>query len=914
MICQVDIAELNLSVRDFNAVKRFGINSTEELIERLPDFCKEHRRTGAKVTEALHKLGLLPFHLGEWVEPERCAEELAPEEFREAAFIIMGFPTESRDDRKVVLIIKIDGDQLYFIDGKSDLMHHTIGDRTCWHIAEERGQAPDQTELEQIGVPEFYRKQLAEHGITSLAALLGCGMLTTLCRAMPSAVGSVFQHSRDAGLIPFAPGDVPEDTDPIGDELSYSDLLHMTGKMIVYAGNEYDAPFIALITRAADGIIWLWGDLKHPYSVTEKEFMEDCKAFRITNNIPQSGTNMKEETYHGNTEDSGNNHAGTDTGAASDAAECAAPCIAADTCPDATDRSSGICSAEPADLCPAGALGGTCQRGLRADVHGDADSNLCTDADCAASSAESDAADSGSTADADAVPGTDAGADSPADVHRGAARACGASAGGIGQARGAGGAADGVRRAVRGSDPGGQAGRLCGAAAGDGRTDLMPEVESGCCPKASGMPAMEQKAGVADHAKYAPSHAAIWGTCTASPEAEKGIPDKGSPYAAEGTLAHAIAELKVLKKFTPMSLTQYKNKLGKLKADPLYQPEMDGYTDAYIDEITKVCHAFPSKPYVVAEKRLDMNHIVPGCFGTADCVVICGDALHIFDFKYGKGVAVSADHNPQMRLYALGAVREYALLFGEPKTVTTHIVQPRIDNFDSEELRLLELTGWGDDLRRKMENALLYGTEFVPGAHCRFCKAKSLCRARAESLLTLEEPMERMSGGLGDKRPAAQKRRELETELCAAPSPARSPKSNLQGEVLTDAEIGDILLRAQTLENWVKGLEEYAQSKLLSGGEIPGWKLVEGRSVRTITDTDKAFGVLTESGYDADLLYERKPLGLTALEKLCGKKKLTELIGEFIQKPAGKPTLAPVSDKRKAFSKKKLEEMFKEDN
>ncbi|MBQ9696802.1 MAG: DUF2800 domain-containing protein, partial [Oscillospiraceae bacterium] len=546
-------------------------------------------------------------------------------------------------------------------------------------------------------------------------------------------------------------------------------------------------------------------------------FAEIRRAERKTANPPHSGSNNKEETYHGNTEDSGNDHAGADAGAASDAAECAAPCTAADTCSDATDRSSGICSAEPADLCPAGALGGTCQRGLRTDVHGNADSNPCTDADCAANSAEpaaagsadadddtranaeSDAADSGSTADADAVPGTDAGADSPADVHRRAARTGGASAGGIGQARGTGGAADGVRRAVRGSDPGGQAGGLCGAAAGDGGTDLMPEAKAGCCPKASGMPAMEQKAGVADHAKYAPSHAAIWGTCTASPEAEKGIPDKGSPYAAEGTLAHAIAELKVLKKFTPVSLTEYKNRLGKLKTDPLYQPEMDGYTDAYIDEITKICHAFHEKPYVVAEKRLDMNHIVPGCFGTADCVVICGDALHIFDFKYGKGVAVSADHNPQMRLYALGAVREYALLFGEPKTVTMHIVQPRIDNFDSEELHLPELTGWGDDLKRKMENALLYGTEFVPGAHCRFCKAKSICRARAESLLALEEPMERMSGGLGDKRPAAQKRRELETELCAAPSPARSPKSNLQGEVLTDAEIGDILLRAQTL-------------------------------------------------------------------------------------------------------------------
>jgi hypothetical protein len=135
-----------------------------------------------------------------------------------------------------------------------------------------------------------------------------------------------------------------------------------------------------------------------------------------------------------------------------------------------------------------------------------------------------------------------------------------------------------------------------------------------------------------------------------------------------------------------------------------------------------------------------------------------------------------------------------------------------------------------------------------------------------------------------------------------------------QGETLTDAEIGDVLQRAIALENWVKGLEEYAQDKLLQGGEIPGWKLVEGRSVRTITDTDKAFGVLTSSGYDSDLLYERKPLGLTALEKLCGKKKLTELIGSYITKPAGKPTLAPESDKRKAYSKKKLEEMFKEEN
>lgn len=380
------------------------------------------------------------------------------------------------------------------------------------------------------------------------------------------------------------------------------------------------------------------------------------------------------------------------------------------------------------------------------------------------------------------------------------------------------------------------------------------------------------------HAKYSPSRASIWGTCTAAPTLEAGIPDKGSPYAAEGTLAHAIAELKVLKKFTPMSLTQYKNKLGALKADPLYQPEMDGYTDQYVDEIVKICHAFPSKPYVVAEKRLDMGHIVPDCFGTADCVVLYGSILHIFDFKYGKGVPVGAEKNPQMRLYALGAVKEYSML-GDITLVCTHIIQPRLDHYESEMLSIDVLNAWGDELGRRVREALITGGSFVPGEHCRFCKAKSICRARAEALLTLEEPKARAD----------------------------------QGETLTDAEIGDILSRAIALESWVKGLEEYAQDKLLQGGEIPGWKLVEGRSVRTITDTDKAFGVLTSSGYDSDLLYERKPLGLTALEKLCGKKKLTELIGEFITKPAGKPTLAPESDKRKAFSKKKLEEMFKED-
>ena len=380
------------------------------------------------------------------------------------------------------------------------------------------------------------------------------------------------------------------------------------------------------------------------------------------------------------------------------------------------------------------------------------------------------------------------------------------------------------------------------------------------------------------HAALSPSAAHRWSHCTACLKLEQTIPDTGSPYAAEGTLAHRLAELSLQRHFDDIPDDAYVDLLEEIRSDPLFSPEMETYIGLYVDAVLGVCYAFFDPPYVVVEKRLDISHIAPECFGTADCIVISGDALHVFDLKYGKGVPVSAEGNPQLRLYALGALRAYSMLY-DIRTVTMHIVQPRLDNYSEETLTVEELTRWGVTIKGKAEEAYSGTGTFCAGEWCRFCKARNVCRARAAAMLALEEPKQRME----------------------------------QGETLTDAEIGGILLRAQTLENWVKGLETYAQEKLLAGGEIPGWKLVEGRSVRTITDTDKAFGVLADSGYDSDLLYERKPLGLTALEKLCGKKKLTELIGSYITKPAGKPTLAPESDKRKPISKKKLEEMFKED-
>ena len=374
-----------------------------------------------------------------------------------------------------------------------------------------------------------------------------------------------------------------------------------------------------------------------------------------------------------------------------------------------------------------------------------------------------------------------------------------------------------------------------------------------------------------EHAFLSASGAHRWMNCPPSAMLEKQFPDKGSDFAAEGTLAHSLAELKLRKQFEIMKPSEYKQKLAAIQANELYQPEMDGYTDTYVDYIRSLCMAFPAIPYVVIEKRLNFSHIVPGGFGTGDCVILYGDTLHICDLKYGKGVPVSAEGNPQLRLYALGAIHEYSLLY-DVKEVQMHIIQPRLDNISTDTLTADALRQWGDSVKPLAEQATNGTGEFHAGDWCRFCRAKAQCRARAVQMLEI-----------GEKRKDA---------------------------LLSDAEIGEILTAAQSLQSWVKSLEEYAEKQLISGKEIPGWKLVEGRSNRTITDTDAAFQVLEQSGYDEALLYERKPLNLTALEKLCGKKHLTELIGNYIVKPPGKPTVVPAADKRRPYAKKKLEEMF----
>lgn len=375
------------------------------------------------------------------------------------------------------------------------------------------------------------------------------------------------------------------------------------------------------------------------------------------------------------------------------------------------------------------------------------------------------------------------------------------------------------------------------------------------------------------HALLSASSAYRWINCPPSARLTEHMPDTESSHAAEGTLAHSLAELKVRKKFEAMKKSEYDKRFKEIQKDPLYAPEMDGHTDTYLEYILGIAHGYNRvKPYVAVEKHLDYSEYVPNGSGTGDCVMLCKNDLHIFDFKYGKGIPVSAEDNPQLKLYALGAIAEYGFLY-DIQNITLHIIQPRLDNTSSYIVDVDNIRAWGDSIRPVAELADKGEGEYAGGDWCRFCKAKTICRARVEDFFSLENNI------------------------------------NMPKELLSDSEIGEVLRRARVLKNWVSELEDYALNAILGGSDIAGWKAVEGRSVRKITDIDSAFEVLKKAGYDEALLYERKPITLTELEKLVTKKKLEELIGSMIDKPRGEPALAPESDKREPY-KPDVKEMF----
>lgn len=380
---------------------------------------------------------------------------------------------------------------------------------------------------------------------------------------------------------------------------------------------------------------------------------------------------------------------------------------------------------------------------------------------------------------------------------------------------------------------------------------------------------------IRSHADITASGSHRWMACPPSAQLEKLFPDTGSEAAAEGTLAHEICEIKARLKLFKKGETGYIAKgvatkeLNKVRKKELYQDEMEEHTDTYADALDELALSFQEKPHIELETRLDLSDWIPGGFGTADCIMIGGDTLLIADYKYGKGVRVEAENNPQMQLYALGAWKKYSIIYAIAK-VKMVIIQPRLSQYPSIwEESLTDLLAFGETVKPLAKMAADGEGEYNPGEEqCRFCRAREKCRARADYNIQMA-----FSGVVGKTSP-----------------------------LITDEEIGEYLTKGADVAKWLKDLESYALSTCLAGGTIPGYKAVEGRGSRDWTDQDAAFKALQASGVPETMMYERKPLTLAALEKVVGKKAFADAAGEFIEKKPGKPALVKESDKRPAIT------------
>lgn len=396
------------------------------------------------------------------------------------------------------------------------------------------------------------------------------------------------------------------------------------------------------------------------------------------------------------------------------------------------------------------------------------------------------------------------------------------------------------------------------------------------------------------HAPVSASGFEKWSHCTAAPRYEEQFPDgETTVYAAEGTLAHSVCELYGRKKFTIMSARKFNSELKKLKENELWQDEMIKTAEFYVDFLTEKANEYKAIPHVAFEVRVDLSDYIPEGFGTCDCVMIGGDTLRITDYKHGKGVAVSSIGNGQMRLYALGALKYYALIYGDSiKRVCTAIVQPRITEDVTEEwLTVEELREWGETVAKPKAQAAFFGMgTFCSGEWCRFCKGKAGCRARAEYYAGFSKYV----GA------------DIEGRMTEADAVSREQADGFGADVppmLSDTEIGALLVQAEGIAAWYADLQDYAREAILAGREIPGWKVVEGKmGDRKFTDTDKALEIMRGEGYDDSVLYDRKPLTLSQFEKLTGKKRFAELMSGLITRAPGKPNLATVDDPRPVYA------------
>ena len=371
------------------------------------------------------------------------------------------------------------------------------------------------------------------------------------------------------------------------------------------------------------------------------------------------------------------------------------------------------------------------------------------------------------------------------------------------------------------------------------------------------------------HAILSASSSHRWMSCTPSARLEREFADYETEAAAEGTAAHALCEHKLRRSLKMRS----RKPVSRYDCD-----EMDAHTDGYVEFVLEQLAQAKlecADPLVLIEQRLDFSCWVPDGFGTGDCLIVADKRLHIIDFKYGQGVLVEAEENPQMMLYALGALRLFDSLYDISEVAMT-IYQPRRDNVSTWTISVEALIDWAENtLRPRAELAYNGEGEYAPGSWCQFCKAAVKCRARAEEQLQL-------------------------ARFEFAPPP-----------LLSDAEIEDILSKLDDFTRWANEIQAYAQDAAVNHGKVwRGFKLVATRTNRRYTDEDAVVMAAKNAGYTD--IFRKSLITLTEMEKLMGKKNFKAILGKLVEKPKGRPTLAPITDKRPALTNTGASEEFTE--
>ncbi len=370
------------------------------------------------------------------------------------------------------------------------------------------------------------------------------------------------------------------------------------------------------------------------------------------------------------------------------------------------------------------------------------------------------------------------------------------------------------------------------------------------------------------HALLGASSAKRWLECPPSARAGERFEDATSEFAEEGTRAHLLCEWKVRKALGLGDLPS----LSGVEFDGEMEDCSDQYA-AFVIETYEKAKKLCGDPSVMVEQQIDFSDLVPGGFGTADCLIVAEGRLHVIDYKHGKGVRVDSDHNPQMMLYAIGGLNLLGSFYDIDEIEMT-IFQPRLGNVSTFAMPRAELEKWGEDYVRPRAKLAWEGRgEMKEGPWCRFCKCKATCRKRAEANLEL------------------------------AKMEFRDPAT------LSDAEIAEVIGKAEELANWAFDVKDYALGQAIMGKRFPGWKIVEGRATRRFTDEAAVAQAVIGAGKDP---YQKKLLSLTDMTKMLGKAEFTRLLGGLISKPQGKPTLVPESDKRPEMAVNSAEEDFKD--